>query len=113
PRGTCVVATVPGEGHGLPAVMAAVCLRADRWRVHHLGAEVPLDDLVDLAARTHADVVVLSSTRPVGDRGIAGAATSVRRAGHRVLTGHAGARLRDLLAAARARTAGDGRTSRG
>ena len=36
PRGTAVVATVPGERHALPALMAAACLREDRWLVHHL-----------------------------------------------------------------------------
>src|SRR4051794_22381842 len=45
PRGVAVVATAPGEEHGFPAAMAAVALRGDRWQVHHLGTEVPLDDL--------------------------------------------------------------------
>src|SRR5438128_1443270 len=35
PRGRAVVATPPGERHGLPALMAAACLREDRWLVHH------------------------------------------------------------------------------
>src|SRR3954471_22110114 len=38
PRGSCIVATAPGELHGLPALMASIVLRADRWQVHHLGA---------------------------------------------------------------------------
>ncbi|HEY2428560.1 MAG TPA: B12-binding domain-containing protein, partial [Acidimicrobiales bacterium] len=49
PRGVAVVATLPGEEHALPAAMAAVALRADRWQVHHLGIQVPIGDLVDMA----------------------------------------------------------------
>ena len=36
PRGIAVVSPPPGERHGLPSLMAAACLRDDRWLVHHL-----------------------------------------------------------------------------
>ncbi len=62
PRGTAVVATPPGERHGLPALMAAACLREDHWIVHHLGADLPLDEALDLARQADASLVVFSCT---------------------------------------------------
>jgi MerR family transcriptional regulator, light-induced transcriptional regulator len=62
PRGTVVVSTPPGERHGLPSLMAAACLRADRWHVHHLGADLPLADTISLARQADADLVVFSCT---------------------------------------------------
>jgi MerR family transcriptional regulator, light-induced transcriptional regulator len=62
PRGLAVVASPEGEQHRLPGLMATACLRADRWRVHHLGADVPVGDLIKFAEVTDPDVVVLSVT---------------------------------------------------
>jgi excisionase family DNA binding protein len=60
PRGLVVVVSPEGERHRLPGLMATVALRGDRWRVHHLGADVGEDDLVAFVAETEPDVVVLS-----------------------------------------------------
>jgi MerR family transcriptional regulator, light-induced transcriptional regulator len=62
PRGTAVVLAAPGDEHSLPSSMAALVLRDDRWRVHHLGANVPTSDLLSLAHSVKADLVVLSMT---------------------------------------------------
>ena len=56
-----MTATPPAERHGLPALMAAACLREDRWLVHHLAADLPVAEVIGLAADTGADLVVLSS----------------------------------------------------
>jgi methanogenic corrinoid protein MtbC1 len=40
--------------------MVAAALRADRFTVHLVGADVPVDDLVALATSARADVAVLS-----------------------------------------------------
>jgi hypothetical protein len=40
--------------------MATVALRGDRWRVHHLGADVPDEELRGFIAEASPDVVVLS-----------------------------------------------------
>ncbi len=61
PRGIAVVTTPPGERHGLPALMAAACLREDRWLVHHLASDLPAAELTGLARLTDADLVVLST----------------------------------------------------
>lgn len=102
PRGVCLVTTPPGEQHGLPAAMAALVLRADRWQVHHLGTEVPTGDLIEMARHLSAALVVLSTTEPEAAAGAKDTADQVR-AGCRahVLVGAPGLSLRDLVALAR------------
>lgn len=101
PRGTVVVATPPDERHALPALMAACVLREDRWRVHHLGADMPADDLADFAVGAAADLVVLSVTSPAGAAAATRAADALAARELTVLTGRPGASLRELLAQAR------------
>lgn len=109
PRGTAVTATPPGERHALPALMAAATLREDRWRVHHLGADLPVTDITGLARATAADLIVLSpATDDATSRAEQASAEILASMPEvSVLTGHPGATLRELLA--QARTAG-GRT---
>ena len=70
--------------------MVAAALRADRFTVHHVGADVPVDDLVGLAVSVGADVAVLSvalrSPPPGGARRVASRAAEGPR--------HPGARRR-------------------
>lgn len=105
PRGVAVVAAAPGEGHGLPAAMAAAALRQARWRVHHLGPDVPASDLVDLAKSLRADLAVVSVTMP--DRALAAqrVAGRLERAGSRSLVGRPGATLEELVESAKTVTA--------
>ena len=102
PRGTAVVATPPGERHGLPALMAAACLREDRWLVHHLASDLPGPEVDLLAGQVGAGLVVLSSTT---DEGASRAQQEARliaagRPDVNVLAGRPGDSLRDLLARA-------------
>jgi excisionase family DNA binding protein len=101
PRGVVVVATPPGEEHGLPAAMATIVLRADRWQVHHLGTEVPVDDLVALVTDVDADLVVLSTVNPESEIGLAAALEALAATRSRVLVGRAGMSLRQLVLDAR------------
>jgi excisionase family DNA binding protein len=102
PRGVCVVGTLPGEEHGLPATMAAIALRADRWQVHHLGTQVPVADLIDLVRTLAADLVVVSASSSESAEAAGAAAERVRaETGVSVLVGTPGAPLRGLLEAAR------------
>jgi excisionase family DNA binding protein len=101
PRGIAVVCTPPGEQHGLPAAMAAVVLRSDRWQVHHLGTEVPTTDLVDLVRSVAADLVVLSLTNRDAKAEADHSAEALLDAGTRPLVGSPGRSLRELLAEAR------------
>ena len=102
PHGTAVVATPPGERHGLPALMAAACLRADRWLVHHLAADLPVEEVASLADQAGASLVVLSSARSQTARQAQQAAMSMvaTRPHLNVLAGRPGDPLYDLLARA-------------
>jgi MerR family transcriptional regulator, light-induced transcriptional regulator len=102
PRGTAVVTTPPGDLHGLPSLMATLVLREDRWKVHHLGADLPVEDLAKFAVDVKADIVVLSAT-------LSSLATATKRAAEtldgfsfQVLAGSPGMTLRNLVERARA-----------
>ena len=102
PRGTAVVATPPGERHGLPSLMAAACLREDRWLVHHLASDLPVDEVIQLAGQVGADLVVLSSARSETAHRAREAAQAITAARPHlnVLVGRPGDSLHDLLARA-------------
>ncbi|HEX5190816.1 MAG TPA: B12-binding domain-containing protein [Streptosporangiaceae bacterium] len=99
PRGTAVVTTPPGERHGMPALMAAACLREARWHVHHLSADLPAAEIGRLAAEVGASLVVLSTATRAGAASADETAPLVRAAapGATVLVGHAGENLETLL----------------
>ncbi len=101
PRGTAVVTTPPGERHGLPALMAAACLREDRWLVHHLAADLPAAEIAGLARVVGADLVVLSCTTDQAVGQSAAIAAEISAGGPAVLAGRPGATLPDLLQQAR------------
>jgi MerR family transcriptional regulator, light-induced transcriptional regulator len=95
PRGLAVVASPEGEPHRLPSLMATVALRGDRWRVHHLGTDVPAAELVEFVSETLPDLVVVSVTV---SQATAGAVyDSVAATGVPVLVGGPGASLGRLL----------------
>jgi excisionase family DNA binding protein len=98
-RGVAVVATPAGEHHALPALMAAIALRWDGWRVHHLATDLPAPDLARFLETERPDLLVLSTTMPAGPPANAarGAAEAL---GVPVLTGRSGQRLSDLVEAA-------------
>jgi MerR family transcriptional regulator, light-induced transcriptional regulator len=102
PRGVCVVGTPSHEEHSLPASMAAVVLRADRWQVHHLGTQVPTPDLIDLVRALQANLVVLSLTNTEALATSELVSEQIRdNTDATVLVGAPGSTLRDLVAEAR------------
>ncbi len=110
PRGTAVVVAAPGDMHSLPGAMAALVLRDDRWKVHHLGANLPVHELVDFSKSVEADLVVVSLTfqhqydenGPYnGTRDVHGLVSLLEGNGHRVLLGQPGATLSQLVEQAR------------
>ena len=103
-RGTVMVAAVSGDLHAIPTAMAAVALRADNWRVEHLGANMPPDELVDFCATHDITVAVLSVTNSQVEAVVQRAATALRTAATPVIVGGPGRTLDDLLAAVRAAT---------
>jgi excisionase family DNA binding protein len=102
PRGVAVATTPPGERHGLPALMAAACLREDHWLVHHLAADLPVAEVTRLTEQVGAGLVVLSSATMAAARRARGAAREITAAvpGVTVLTGRPGDSLHDLRAQA-------------
>lgn len=98
PRGLGVVASPAGERHRLPSLMATVALRGDRWRVHHLGADVPEDELRDFVAESGPDVVVLCLTADDGPARDAAARVAADVAVP-VVVGGPGGSLEELLQA--------------
>ncbi|MEL6890235.1 MAG: B12-binding domain-containing protein [Actinomycetota bacterium] len=96
-RGTALVAAVSGDRHSLPTSMAAAALRDANWRVHHLGADMPPEELVQFCAEHVIDVAVLSSTNPSVAEVAAEAAASLEASGTPVVLGRPGATLDELL----------------
>ncbi len=62
PRGTAVITTPAGECHRLPSIMASLVLRDDRWRVHHLGSDLPVAEVLQFVKESFADLLVISVT---------------------------------------------------
>ncbi len=114
PRGIAVVATPPGERHGLPALMAAASLREDHWIVHHLGPDLPLAEALNLARQAAANLVVFSCTTAqiAGCEAADGQAADGQADGPAILVGRPGESLTRLVELARqtqsARNAGSG-----
>lgn len=97
-RGTVVVTAISGDLHSLPTTMAAVALREAHWHVHHLGADLPGEELIDFCA-THAevDVAVISVTEPDVAAQAEEVANKIRAAGTPTLVGGPGKTLGGLI----------------
>ncbi len=109
PRGTAIVTTPEGERHGLPALMAAACLRENHWYVHHLAADLPAAEISTLAREVGASLVVLSTATPAG--AVAAAAAELMPAAApraTVLIGHSGDNLAELVRTATRSPEGSG-----
>jgi MerR family transcriptional regulator, light-induced transcriptional regulator len=98
PRGVAVVTTPPGERHGMPALMAAACLRENRWQVHHLSADLPVAEICALAIQVGPRLIVLSTATSQGAAEADGAAVAITAAvpGGSVLVGRSGDTLAEL-----------------
>jgi methanogenic corrinoid protein MtbC1 len=100
-RGTVAVAALTGDLHALPTSMAAVALRDDNWNVHHLGANMPPEELHRFCRDHGVDVVVLSSTNPDVVEATHRVADELRAEGTATLVGAPGDTLSDLVGAVR------------
>ena len=96
-RGTVMVAAVTGDRHSLPVTMAAVTLRDNNWQVHHLGADMPGDELVRFCAEHDVDVAVISLTNPDVADLAAATAEAIRQTGIPTILGGPGRSLDELL----------------
>lgn len=91
-KGTIVVGAAPGDRHGLPSAILGDLLRARRYEVADLGADVPADGFADAAqGRDRLLVVGINATIP-NDQAVTEAIEAVHAAGVKapVLVGGAG-----------------------
>lgn len=102
-RGTAVVAALSGDRHVLPTSMAAAALREDNWRVHHLGADMPGEEIVRFCNEKPVDLAVLTLTAPEVEASVHHTAAALESTGLRTLVGRPGSTLDELLELARAR----------
>ena len=100
-----MVAAVAGDHHSLPTMMAAVALREAHWHVHHLGANMPADELVRFCTEHDIDLAVLSLTNPDVSALADDTAERIRDAGIPTIVGGPGRSLEQLVDEARASTA--------
>lgn len=66
-RGTAVTVTPPGDLHRLASVMVADFLRAAGFEVHHLGPNVPVEDLRRFLKTVPINLLAVSVTTPGQD----------------------------------------------
>jgi len=66
-----LLACAPGELHDMALLAFGIVLHRNGWRIHYLGPNTPLDDLVRLAGETGIDMVVLAATTPERFDGLA------------------------------------------
>ena len=76
-RGTIVAACAPGEEHEVGLLILAIFLSRRNWRVIYLGANVPIDDLVETVRHVRPDLVCISSTTELTKRDAIEAVTQV------------------------------------
>lgn len=100
-RGVAAVVAVSGDRHTLPTTMAAVALRADNWHVHHLGADLPPEEIDQFCAQNDVSLAVITATTP-GTRQLADAtASSLNSGGIPTIVGGPGKTLTELIELAR------------
>lgn len=96
-RGTVMVAAVEGDRHSLATTMAAVTLRDDNWFVHHLGADMPADELVRFCDENDITVAVLTLVNPACSQLAHETAARIERTGTPAIVGAPGRTLEELV----------------
>ena len=103
-RGTAVVVAPLGDPHLLPSTMAAVALRSANWRVHHLGGNLPNEEVLAFCAVNPVDVVVISSTSTDSYPEAEALATEISASIAPVVRGRSGYTITQMLDEVRAAT---------
>lgn len=96
-RGTVMIAAVAGDLHSLPTTMATAALREANWHVHHLGADLPGEELASFCGSHEIDVAVISVTNQDVADDAERAAEAIRSSGIPTLVGGAGKTLGGLV----------------
>lgn len=85
-----LLACPSGERHTLGLLSFGVALVEHGWRIAYLGADTPIEQVVDAAERMRPDAIVMSATEPERLTDHAGAIAALR-AEHRTLVAGRGA----------------------
>ncbi len=96
-RGSVMVAAVSGDRHSLATTMAAVTLRDNNWFVHHLGADMPPEELVRFCGEHEIDVAVLTLVNPDSIELAHATGARIGATGTPVVVGGPGRTLDELL----------------
>lgn len=96
-KGSVLVAAVAGDRHSLPTAMAALTLRDANWDVHHLGADMPPEELFSFCDAHDVDVAVISSTNSEAAELAAETAAALTERGTPAILGGPGSTLESLL----------------
>jgi len=75
---TLVVATLPGERHGLGARLVSVAAVFERWHVVHLGTDLPVVDIAATAESVRASAVAISVVGRDDEAGTVASLTRLR-----------------------------------
>ena len=59
-----LLACPPGELHDLGLLAFGIVLHRNGWRVHYLGADTPMDDLIGTVTGTRPELTVLAAVTP-------------------------------------------------
>lgn len=96
-RGTVMVAAVSNDRHSLATTMAAAALLENNWWVHHLGADMPTDELVRFCVEHAIDVAVLNVVESECVELAETIAARLRKSGTRAVVGGPGRTLYELV----------------
>lgn len=89
-----VLACPPGEQHDIGSIAFGLALRRQGWRIHFLGADVPVAETGGVATRVGADLIVFSGAMPDTLYAVAGELVRLGKE-YPVAIGGAGARVFD------------------
>ncbi len=80
----------PNETHEIGSLIVALFLREKGYRVEYLGADLPIEDLVDYAGSERPDAVILSATMPANGVLLVGVQEKLNRLRKKVRLGFGG-----------------------
>lgn len=85
-----IIGCAPDEAHEIGSLMLAVLLRGKGYRVEYLGADIPVDDLVDYAGYENPDMIILSATMESSTAGLRQVQARLEKTRSRPVFGYGG-----------------------